>query len=401
MPRREHVRSSRFRDTSNAGRAGSVWGPSPAGLMNEDKAARYHRLRRRTSVAGTGTALACLALIAVSGTGTSLAGAAAARAGRTGASLLIGAALAVVLAVLALPFDASQQRLERRYGLATRPAVAWWGDWLRSALVTVLLFSAGALALTATQAVSPDWWWLWCAGLATGATAVLARLAPVILVPLLDRCVPLQRPDLALRLRTLAQRAGADFTGVFEWQVAWRTRVASATLAGGGVHRRVLLSDTLLDTHTDEEIEVIVAHEIGHQVHRDLWTGLALDGGLLAVALYVVATVGPGAAEALGSGGAGVQASLPLYLLIGWAVWLGLRPVSYALSRAHERRADRFALELTGNASAFVRAVERLSARNLAEESPSRAVEFWSTHPPVAARLAAARARLGFPVVSG
>ena len=115
----------------------------------------------------------------------------------------------------------------------------------------------------------------------------LAQLAPVVLLPLFYDFKPLDRPALADRLVALAERAGARVLGVFEWRLSDRTRKANAALAGIGRTRRILLSDTLLAEHSDDEIEVILAHELAHHVYRDIWTGIALEAGLILAGFYL------------------------------------------------------------------------------------------------------------------
>jgi STE24 endopeptidase len=170
-----------------------------------------------------------------------------------------------------------------------------------------------------------------------------------------------------------------------------RTKKANAALTGIGTTRRILLSDTLLADHSDDEIEVILAHELAHHVHHDIWTGIALEAVLIGLGFYLadgaLARYGP----SVGLTGKADVAGLPLLVLAGAAVSLALLPVANALSRAHERRADRYALALTKNPSAFITAMKRLAAQNLAEEHPTRLARVFSTHPPTSERIEAAR----------
>jgi STE24 endopeptidase len=168
---------------------------------------------------------------------------------------------------------------------------------------------------------------------------------------------------------------------------------ATALVTGVGSTCRVFVASEVLRDWSDDEIAVVVAHELAHHVHRDLWRTLALDAGVLALALW---TAQQGLARWpfwQGSGTSVDPTALPLIALVGGAVWLAATPVRLAQSRAHERRADRFALQLTGEAGSFGAAIRRLSARHLAEERPSRFVRwFFHRHPPVAERLALAEA---------
>ena len=130
-----------------------------------------------------------------------------------------------------------------------------------------------------------DWWWI-SAGLFAAATIGLAQLAPVVLLPIFYKFKPLDRPSLVERLVKLAAGARTSVNGVFEWVLSSHTKKANAALAGLGRTRRILLSDTLLADYSEDEIEVILAHELAHHVHRDLWRGIAVQavgavGGVL------------------------------------------------------------------------------------------------------------------------
>ena len=110
---------------------------------------------------------------------------------------------------------------------------------------------------------------------------VLAQLAPVLLLPLFYRFKPLDRPALVERLLALAARAKTRIRGVFEWTLSAHTKKANAALTGMGHTRRILLSDTLLADYSDDEIEVVLAHELSHHVHHDLWRAVAVQAALL------------------------------------------------------------------------------------------------------------------------
>jgi STE24 endopeptidase len=220
----------------------------------------------------------------------------------------------------------------------------------------------------------------------------LAQLAPVLLLPLFYEVKPLQRDALAARLSALADRAGAPILGAFEWRLSDRTKKANAALTGIGSTRRILLSDTLLVDYSDEEIEVILAHELAHHVHHDIWRAIAFETLLITFGFFVANVVLDRWATLFGVAGKADIASLPLLMLALGGVSLTLIPLRNALSRAHERRADRFALRLTRNIEAFVTAMRRLAVQNLAEEQPSRLVQvLFHSHPSTSSRISAAR----------
>ena len=302
-------------------------------------------------------------------------------------------ALVLVTEALQVPFAFYQGvTLERRYGLSTQPMARWWADQGKAGAVGLTLAVAAALVVWAPLRLSPERWWLIASGCFIVLLVVMAQLAPVYLLPLFYTFRPLDRPALVDRLVRLAGRAGTTILGVFEWRMSEKTRKANAALTGIGRTRRILLSDTLLAEHSDDEIEVILAHELSHHVHHDIWKALAVEAVLLTTGLYLADRVLAIAPGRFGLMGKDDVAALPLLLLALGAVSIVLLPVVNALSRAHERRADRYALEMTGNATGFMSAMRRLGAQNLAEERPSRLVEIlFYSHPSMADRIEAAR----------
>jgi STE24 endopeptidase len=368
--------------------------------MNEDRSSRYHRLRRRAAVGATLAGGAWLVVLAGTGASAGL----AARAHAIGNVLpwVLGRPLAVVffIAVMALGWELVSLPfvfyrsfvLERKYGLSSEPLSTWLTDHLKALGLGLLLTIAAGLAVHAAIRVAGDRWWAVTAALFAGAGVLLSRLAPVLLMPLFYRFRPLDREALRERLLTLSRRAGVPVLGAFEWGLGEKTTRANAALVGVGSTRRILVSDTLLKDYTDDEIEVILAHEIAHHIHHDIWTGLALETLIVAAALY-----GAHAAVLRLGGATGVTspadlAALPLMILAAGVVSLLLTPVGNAWSRHNERRADRFALALTLRPNAFITAMRRLGAQNLAEERPSAPV-FWffHTHPTIDERIAAAK----------
>src|SRR5262245_50435187 len=177
--------------------------------------------------------------------------------------------------------------LERRYELATETAAHWLRDHLKALGVGLVLGEAGALFIYAALQRWPDLWWL-ISGVAYSLVMIgMVNLAPVLLLPLFYRFTPLQKASLKDRLTRLAAAAGTAVMGVYEWTLSDRTKKANAALTGIGRTRRILLSDTLLRDYSDEEIEVILAHELGHHVHRDIWSAMLVDALLTLAAFYV------------------------------------------------------------------------------------------------------------------
>jgi STE24 endopeptidase len=302
--------------------------------------------------------------------------------------------LFAILQAIEFPFALYQGHLlEHRYGLSTQTAGRWLADHVKGIMLGMVLAVAGTSIVFFTLRQWPDQWWSISAAIFAAAMIGLAQLAPVVLLPIFYKFKPLDRPSLAQRLMTLATRARTDIVGVFEWVLSDHTRKANAALAGLGRTRRILLSDTLLADYSDDEIEVILAHELAHHVHRDLWRGIAVQAAALFGGFFLANLLLRAMADTLALRGLSDPAALPAMLLIAGAWSLLLMPVANAVSRAQERAADRYALTTTRNVDAFVTAMKRLSQQNLAEEYPSPLVRWlFYSHPPIRERIDAARA---------
>ena len=364
-------------------------------LANEDKAARYHRLRRRASVLSA--FLGALFFIVLLGTGASAALRSAALAVAGGSFLgtiaLYVAGVAILYDVVQLPLAFYEGvTLERRYELSTQSTARWWKDHLKGWTMGTAFAVVAAVITWTLIAWSPAYWWLAASAAFSLIIVALVQLGPVLLLPLFYDVKPLDRDRLAARLKALAERAGTPVLGTFEWRLGDRTKKANAALAGLGRTRRILLSDTLLADYSDDEIEVVLAHELAHHVHHDIWRGIAFETASIAAGFYIADVVLTAWSSSFGATAKTDVATLPLLMLTMGAVSLLLMPIRNALSRAHERRADRFALKMTRNIEAFVTAMRRLAAQNLAEEEPSRIVEtLFHSHPSTSARISAAR----------
>jgi STE24 endopeptidase len=368
--------------------------------MNEDRAARYHRLRRRAAVVSTAAGVALLAGLFATGASRQLTAWAAGAAAPLPWPIRPMMAISLDVAVVALAWELVSLPLvfyrgfvlDRKYGLSSEPLATWVADHLKALGLGLAVSLCAAIAVFTSIRLAPERWWMFVAVVFGGAMVGVAWIAPVWLMPMFYRFKPLDRDALRERLLTLSKRAGLPVLGAFEWGLGEKTTRANAALVGAGRTRRILVSDTLLKDYSEDEIEVILAHELSHHVHHDIWTSLALDTITMAASLWVAHAALSAARETAGISGPGDLAALPLFVLAVGAASLLLSPLNNAWSRHNERRADRFALKLTGRPAAFVGAMRRLAAQNLAEERPSALVyAFFYTHPTIEQRIAAAK----------
>lgn len=356
-------------------------------------AARYHRLQLVLAVAGLAVTVIYLAAALATGAAHALA-LTAARV--TDSAWLRVAIVALVLAAAhgGLTFPLAWIRgwwLPRRYGLLHQPLAAWLGDRAKAALLT------GALGLAAVEIIyallrSTPHWWLAAAAAFLAAHVAIAFVLPVWIVPLFYRLTPLDDEQLRQRLLALASRAGVPAVGVWVADQSRKSRTANAAVVGWGRTRRILLFDTLLTRFPSEEIESVLAHELGHHVHGDMRRGLAVQGALSVLTFWVADLLLRAGVSRLGLAGAADPAGVPWLALVLLGLGLVTLPLGNGFSRRIERQADDFALATTGNPAAFIGAMERLGDLNLAERRPNRLKELvLYSHPALDRRIARAR----------
>ena len=366
--------------------------------MNEEKSTRYHRLVRATAWLSLAVHACGLAVLIPGGGAIALRDIAVRITGHSPASIPTVEVFTLLLLIAAeavgLPLAFYRSfLLEHRYGLSSAPLRVWLRDHAKGFALGAILGVLAASVVYLTIARWPGGWWLASAAAFIAAVIVLARVMPALLLPLFYGFKPLDRPALQSRLESLSARAGLPVLGVYEWGLGEKSSRANAALVGTGRGRRILLSDTLLSHYTDDEIEVIIAHELGHHAHRDIRTGLLIESLLITGSCAAAAAALDVWWRPLGLTGPADVAGLPLLLLVAGAVTLAARPVRNALSRRNEHRADRFALAMTERPEAFVSAMRRLAQQNLAETRPSAATRWlFHTHPPFEDRIEAARA---------
>jgi STE24 endopeptidase len=283
--------------------------------------------------------------------------------------------------------------LPHRYDLSTQNLQGWILDQLKGILVGGLLGGLVLEIIYAVLRIAPDTWWLWAAAILLVFNVILANLAPVLLMPLFFKFEPLgeEYAELKERLIRLAEDAGAHVRGVYKFDMSRRTKAANAALTGLGNTRRIILGDTLLDEFSNDEIETVLAHELGHHVNKDIPIGIAVESVTTLLGLYLASLVLEWGVGLFGFNGPADIAGLPLFILVIGLYSLITMPLSNAFSRWRERRADRYALQTTHKPEAFASAMTRLANQNLADADPEPWVEvLLYSHPALSKRIAMA-----------
>jgi STE24 endopeptidase len=357
--------------------------------LNESTGTRYQRLRRTAQVVTLSVAAAWLSVVLF----TPLNGAIAAWAESVSpqwAFVLFVVTLVLVGELVALPVSlVATLRGERRFRKSQVRVPTLLASQIRDALTGIVIVVSGAWVIRLCIEWAGAWWWLLAGALGAPLLLMMTAVAGVS-VRVAPGSRPVARQELAERLSSLAQRACGRRVPVLEW--ADPAAAPTALVTGVGPSGAILLSHDMVADWSDDEIEVVVAHELSHHARHDLWRKASLDSIVMLLVLWVadrmVALSGP----ALGAPHVASLTALPLIALTAWVMWWVFRPLRLAQSRAHEREADRYAIALTGNPEAFRTAIRRLAAQHLAEERPSAFTRwFFHRHPTVEERINQAR----------
>jgi STE24 endopeptidase len=368
--------------------------------MEEDRAKRYNRLRRRVGYAKLTLGLGFLVFLLASGLSAALLREVASVAGSRWLQLVLYvAALGLAYQLISLPLDYwGGHVLEDNYGLTRQGPAAWLADHLKAAAIGSVLGLLLALLGYGLIWSYPDAWWYLGAAAFVLVALILATLAPVIILPLFYRFSPIEDEVLAGRLVSLAARAGSRVKGAYRWGLAEKTRKTNAALLGWGPTRRIIVADGLLESYSPEEIESVFAHELGHHVLRHLWKDLVVETAITFLAFFAVKRLFPVLAPWAGVESVADIAGLPLLALIFAGVSLLALPLTNAYSRHLEWQADEFALRLTREPGPFISAMRRLASDNLDEMEPSPVIEFlFYTHPSIARRIGLAERMMANP----
>lgn len=307
------------------------------------------------------------------------------------AFLLFVLAVGLLEGILTVPFAfASGFVLEHRYGLSNQTFPRWLCEQAKGYLVSlpVVLLVLVTIFLCLTH--FGHLWWLPVAGALTLLSVILARLAPVLIMPLFYKFTPLGDETLKGRILDLSSRAGVSVAGIFTFDLSKNTRKANAGFTGIGRTRRIILGDTLLSEFPAEEVETIFAHELGHYVHRHIRNGIFIGILLTFAGLFITAQLYERSLALFGFAQITQLAAMPLLGLWLSAFGIVTAPLSNALSRHQERQADSYAVRTTGGKEAFISALRRLGAMNLADTAPHPLVEFlFYSHPSIGRRIQA------------
>ncbi len=282
--------------------------------------------------------------------------------------------------------------LEHKYHLSNQSLLAWIREGSKGLLVSIPLGIPILLIFFYCLKTFGSLWWLPVGTVLFLITVVLARVAPVLILPLFYKFVPIENGSMKEKILALCNRVGVPVEGIFTFDLSKNTKKANAAFTGIGKSKRIILGDTLVQNFTDEEVETVFAHELGHYKKAHIWMMMIVGTLISFLGLFLTAQF-----YALSLSWFGFKALDQIGALPLLSLWLGLyslvtSPISNYLSRINEFSADRYAVEITSNSEAFVNALSKLARINLAETSPPTIVEFlFHSHPSIEKRIRAIR----------
>ncbi len=278
--------------------------------------------------------------------------------------------------------------LEHHYNLSNQTFGRWLWERVKGALVTIPIVVPLLLVFFYFLRNYGDWWWIAVGVVMIFFSVLFARLAPILILPLFYQFKPLEENSLKQKLIQLCRDVEMNVEGMFSFNMSKNTKKANAGFTGIGKSKRIIIGDTLLENFTEEEIETVFAHELGHYTYKHIWKSVIVGAVNVLLGLFITAELYKRSLLVFGFERVDDIAALPLLSL-----WLGIfalvmSPISNAISRFHERQADRFAVMKTNKPDAFVSALRKLANMNLVDTAPHPIVEFlFYSHPSIEKRI--------------
>jgi STE24 endopeptidase len=365
-------------------------------LVDSPESRRYNRIKRWLGVADFAIGLGLLVVVLAFGWTGWLRDVAERGASQNYpfAVFLYVLMLMLITKAIGSPLEYYGFRLEHRYNLSNQRLRSWLWDEFKGFLLGLVMATVVVELLYMLMRETPQRWWLIAWAVFLGLVVLLAQLAPVVLFPIFYKFEPLENEELKRRLIVLSEHAGTRVRGVYKWHLSEKSKKANAALTGLGATRRIILADTLLDNYSEDEIEAVLAHELGHHVHRHILKSIFVQAGITFFGFWLANEVLRFAVERRNMFETMHDfANLPLLILVATVLSFLLMPALNAYSRFNERQADRYCFQSVASVEPFISAMNKLADQNLSEKTPARWVEWLlHSHPAIARRIAAAQA---------
>ncbi len=283
--------------------------------------------------------------------------------------------------------------LEHVYHLSNQTFAGWIWEHVKGMMVSLPIGVPILLAFYYCLRSFGDFWWFPVGTIMFFVTVVFARIGPVLIFPLFYKFVPLEEGGIKERILKLCSKVGVAVEGLYTFNLSKNTKKANAAFTGIGKSKRIILGDTLVQNFTDEEVEAVFAHELGHYTMKHLRIMMVVGTVSTFLGLYLTARLYAASLPWFGFVSSAQIGALPLLTL-----WLGVyslvtSPIANRISQRHEYAADRYAVHVTGRNEPFIHALKKLAIINLADTTPPAIVEMlFHSHPSIEKRIRALEA---------
>jgi len=282
--------------------------------------------------------------------------------------------------------------LEHKFSLSRQKIGGWLADQLKTGIISYVIGVILVSAFYFILARMPHSWWLIVSLFWIFFSLILAKLVPIVIIPLFFKYKKLSDETLRERIMSLAERMKVKILDCFEIDFSKKTAKANAAFAGWGKTKRVILADTLKDKYSYDEIEVILAHEFAHYRLRHIFKLILTDALATILIFYLIFITNSFVLSGFGLSSLSDIAALPVVLIYFLIFGIITQPLQNYISRILERNADRVALEVTGAKEAFISMMDKLATQNLADRNPHPMAKFFFfNHPPIDERIRMAK----------
>lgn len=282
----------------------------------------------------------------------------------------------------------SEYILEHKYNLSNQTIFNWFWENSKGVLISTLIGVPLLLLFYYLLKTFEGLWWLPFAITLFVVSVVLARIVPVFILPLFYKIIPYENEKLKEKISKLAENAGIKLENIYSFNMSKNTKKANAAFTGIGKSKRIILGDTLIENYSDEEIEAVIAHELGHYKHKHITKNIIFGTVNSFLTLFLIAYLYELSITWFDFSSITDIAALPLLTLWGMLIGLIQTPISSYLSRKYEYEADSYAVQVTGTSNNLISSLEKLTEQNLGDKEPHPLVEwFFYSHPSIKKRI--------------
>ncbi len=353
----------------------------------------YNRIKLRLSIIDLVLDLLLITLLAFSGIAVFIAGISAVAGNIYINFLVFMLIIGLGFSVIGLPFEFyGSFVVEHKFGLSNQTFLKWLWEKTKSSMLSIVIGVPVSLVFYFLIRSMGDKWWLYFAGFIFLISVFFARIAPVVIFPLFYKFTKLEDGEIKEKVEKILSDVKINITGIYSFNMSKDTKKANAGFTGLGKSKRIILSDTLLEKFTSDEIATVFAHEAGHYKHRHIVKNIMFSTVVIFASFYICSILHSITIRSMGFVNVYDLAALPALVFYLTLSGLILMPLTNFISRKYEFQADEYALRTTGDLNSFVSTMEKLAEINLADKEPHPVVEFFLySHPSIKRRIEAAK----------